>query len=71
MRVVLRDTRTGLYLQDTGLWTENVHDAQLFRHSADAMDKARDDGLKELEVMLVFEEPRHDHLNVTLPVPPP
>jgi hypothetical protein len=70
MRVVLRDTRTGLYLQNTGHWTEDVHDAQFFRHSAEAMNKARDDGLRDLEVMLVFEEPQHDHFNVSLPLPP-
>jgi hypothetical protein len=67
MRVVLRDTRTGLYLREIGHWTENLRDAQMFRHSAEAMDKARNGGLKGLEVMLVFEEPQY---NVTLPLPP-
>ena len=67
MRVVLRDIQTGLYLRDAGHWTESVEEAQLFRHSAEAMDKARDRGLKGLEVMLLFEEPQY---NVALPLPP-
>lgn len=66
MRVVLRDTRTGLYLQDSEHWTEDLREAQLFRHSAEAMDRARNGGLKGLEVLLVFEEPQY---NVTLPLP--
>lgn len=70
MRVVLRDTRTGLYLRNTGVWTDNLEEAQRFRHSAEAMDKARNGGLKDLEVMLVFEEPQHTQFNVALPLPP-
>ena len=66
MRVVLRNMRTGLYVQEGGSWTPDVMLAQVFRHSAEAMDTARDGGLKGLEVLLVFEEPQY---NVTLPLP--
>lgn len=66
MRVVLRDTRTGLYLRDRESWTDDIQQAQPFRHSAEAMDKARNGGLTGLEVLLVFEEPQ---FNVPLPLP--
>jgi len=67
MRVVLREIRTGLFVQGTGVWTEKLDEAKTFRHSAEAMDAARLNGLDGLEVLLAFEQPEY---NVSLPLPP-
>jgi len=34
------------------------------------MDKAREAELRNLEVMLVFEEPQHTQYNLAFPLPP-
>lgn len=65
MRVVLRNIRTGLYLGDNEGWTADLMIARAFRHSAEAMDFARDLQLKDLEVLLAFDEPPHQ---VALPL---
>ncbi len=66
MRVLLRDPRTGLYFREPEDWTAETDQALTFRHSADAMDRARAHRLAEAEVVLAFDETRH---YVTLPVP--
>lgn len=65
MRVVLRNTKTGLYLSDDQRWTSDLVEARCFRHSAEAMDAARELHLTELEVLLSFEQPPHQ---VALPL---
>ena len=65
MRVLLRDIRTGLYFRPAG-WTNESEEAQSFRHSAEAMDLARQERLEQAEVILAFEQPRHI---VALPLP--
>jgi len=53
-------------LQDEDRWTTNPERARAFRHSAEAMDYARKQRLKEVEVLLAFETPRFE---VGLPLP--
>jgi len=65
MRVVLRHTKTGLFLTANQSWTASLEAALCFRHSADAMDAARKFNLREVEVVLDFEEPPH---RVSLPL---
>ncbi len=66
MRVLLRDTRTGLFFRGLREWTAEVEEAFSFRHSAEAMDLAREHALENAEVLLSFEEPEQ---NVALPLP--
>jgi hypothetical protein len=66
MRVLLRQIRSGLLLQDEDRWTTDLERARGFRHSAEAMDFARKKHLKEVEVLLAFDTPRFD---VGLPLP--
>ncbi|HEY5911393.1 MAG TPA: hypothetical protein VJA21_12400 [Verrucomicrobiae bacterium] len=66
MRVLLRDTRTGLYFQEPEQWTGEVDKAQTFRHSADAMNVARQKQVQQAEVVLAFEESAY---TVAIPLP--
>jgi hypothetical protein len=66
MRVLLRDATTGLFLSQQENWTSETKKAQTFRHSAEAMDAARHQGVARAEVVLAFEEPDY---TVALPLP--
>lgn len=66
MRILLRDSDTGLYFRQTEQWTTETEQAQNFRHSAEAMDLARSQGVQNAEVILAFEESRYA---VALPLP--
>ncbi len=66
MRVLLRDTMTGLYFQEPEIWTRETEKARSFKHSADAMDTAREKNLQQAEVILAFEESAY---TVSLPLP--
>ena len=66
MRVLLRDASTGFYYQEPGNWTLDTRSAKNFRHSADAMNLARNWGLQRAEVVLAFDEPDYA---VALPLP--
>ena len=68
MRIVLRDIKTGLYLQEAGEWTQDLKNARTFRHGAEAMDLAREYRLQGLEVLLDFEDPPAQQ-QVTIPLP--
>jgi hypothetical protein len=67
MRVHLRHISSGLLFQEPDQWTAEMEKARAFRHSAEAMDLARHKGLREVEVLLTFEEPRS---SVGLALPP-
>ena len=66
MRVLLRDSATGLYFQEPENWTAESEKAQSFRHSAEAMNLARLKQVRHAEVVLAFEEPGY---TVALPLP--
>jgi hypothetical protein len=66
MRVMLRDTRTGLYFKEPAEWTPEAEKAQSFKHSAEAMNLAREHRISDAEVILEFEESRY---TVALPLP--
>lgn len=66
MRVLLRDTSTGLYFQEPEQWTGETDKARSFKHSADAMNLARQQQLRQAEVILSFEESAY---RVALPLP--
>ena len=66
MRVLLRDARTGLYFQQPEQWTAEAEKAQAFKHSAEAMNTAREHQVLHAEVVLAFDESAY---TVALPVP--
>ncbi len=66
MRVILRHTRSHLLFQGPEQWTDDPVKAQAFKHSAEAMDYARHNELKDVEVLLAFEDPQ---FNVSLKLP--
>jgi stress response protein YsnF len=66
MRVLLRDATTGLYFQEPENWTTETEKAQTFKHSAEAMNRAREKRVQHAEVVLAFEEPGY---TVALPLP--
>ncbi len=57
MRIFLRHLRTNLLLTEAGAWTGCADEARSFRHSAEAMDFAREEGLREVEIVLSFDAP--------------
>ncbi len=66
MRVWLRDSKTGLYFKEPREWTAERDEALSFRHSAEAMDRARMHGVADAEVVLHFEETSQ---SVAIPLP--
>jgi len=66
MRVLLRDARTGLYFQEAEQWTAEAEKAQSFKHSAEAMNAAREQQVLHAEVVLAFDE---SAFTVALPLP--
>ncbi len=66
MRVLLRDAKTGLYFQESEQWTGQADKARAFKHSAEAMNLARQKQLQQAEVILSFEESAY---SVALPLP--
>ncbi len=68
MRIVLREIKTGLYVQQPGEWTRDLRQARTFKHSAEAMDVAREHDLEGLEVLLAFDEPPTGQ-QVSIPLP--
>jgi hypothetical protein len=66
MRILLRDAVSGLYFCEPDAWTPETEQAQTFRHSAEAMDHARQHGIERGEVILDFDESR---FSVALPLP--
>lgn len=66
MRVLLRDASTGLYFREPEYWTAVSGEAQSFKHSAEAMNLAREQCFQNVEVVLAFEESQY---SVALPIP--
>ncbi len=65
MKVFLRQIGTGLLFEEPDQWTDDADRAKTFRHSAEAMDHARERRLSGVEVLLAFEEPRY---SVSIPL---
>jgi hypothetical protein len=65
MRVLLLDSKTGLYFQTEGAWTMDPQQARNFGTSFRAGAFAQDYGLANLEVFLDFGDQEY---NVRLPL---
>ncbi len=57
MRVLLRDINRMLFFVGPDRWSREFQKARCFKHSAEAMDVARANRLKAVEILLVFELP--------------
>ncbi len=68
MRIVLREIKSGRFLEQTGEWTADLDRARTFKHSAEAMDAARENKLEGWEVLLAFDDiPGQQQVSLRLP----
>ncbi len=65
MRILLRNSKTGLFYQDPDQVTENPQEAQVFEHTAQAISLVYEMKLRDMEVLLAFEDAAH---NIRLPL---
>ena len=65
MKVLLQNIKTGLFFKETGVWTDDCTEAREFPNSLSAINFCNANGLKEVQVLLKFKQPRYD---VSLPV---
>ncbi len=60
MRVVIRNIKTGLFCAGGGEWAAQAEQAQDFSTAARAISFAFEAKLKDVEVLLCFEDPRYN-----------
>ncbi len=65
MRVVLRNMKTGLFFRNSDDWSENAEAARDFVDATTALYFAKEQELLDVEIMLKFENPRHDVVVLT------
>jgi hypothetical protein len=66
MKVVLHNTKTGLYYADDGTWVESPEAAHSFRLTLDAVKFATTHKLTDVEVVHVF--PGQHQYNFSIPI---
>ena len=57
MKILLRNTQTGLFYVGPGQWTQHHPEAFDFEQTDLALDAVRDGKLKSIEVLMKFEDP--------------
>jgi hypothetical protein len=67
MRILVQQKNTGLYFKDIDAWARNSADAMDFVSSSAAIDFCVANKLKDMQVVLKFEEHQYD---IVLPVVP-
>ena len=67
MRIVVQQKTTGLYFQDIDSWSRTSVDAMDFVCSSAAIDFCVANKLKDMQIVLKFEEQAYD---IVLPVVP-
>ncbi len=60
MRILLRQRRTGLYLQPSGEWQSNRVAARNFQRSSESYSQAHQERLLEVVIVLAFPNESHD-----------
>ena len=71
MRILLQQKPTGLYLTGVDSWSESATEAMDFLSSTAALEFCATNQLTEMQLVLRFEEQKHDIvLPVTLPTQP-
>ncbi len=59
MRIILRNSKTDLYLDPTGNWTSDLGQARTFAHGAEAVHFAYKLGVDCPELVMEFDDPAH------------
>jgi len=67
MRILVQQKTTGLYFKDIDAWARNSAEAMDFVSSSAAIDFCVANRLKDMQIVLKFEEHRYD---IVLPVVP-
>ena len=62
MRILLKHTRTQLYLRGLGNWTMDPYEAHDFQHSQRAADFARENGLSGVQIAVKFLDTAGDEV---------
>jgi len=62
MKILLKHTRTQLYVRDCGTWTANPIEAHNFQHSQNAMDYAREHNLTAVQIAVRFIDAQFDEV---------
>jgi hypothetical protein len=57
MKILLRNTRTGLFYVGPDRWTENDPEAFNFEKTDQALDAVREGKMQSIEVLMKFENP--------------
>ncbi|HZR19619.1 MAG TPA: hypothetical protein VFE51_20205 [Verrucomicrobiae bacterium] len=57
MKILLRNTRTGLFYAGPDRWTQNDPEAFDFEQTDLALDAVREARLRSVEVLVKFEDP--------------
>lgn len=65
MRILLQQKATGLYFKDVGTWVRSGSEAMDFVSSTSAIDFCVANRLKDVQLVLKFEEQQYD---IVLPV---
>jgi hypothetical protein len=60
MKTLLRNCRTGVYFQGLSNWTNDPHNAFDFKLPDRAVRFVRAAGLKNVEMVLAFDDPRYN-----------
>lgn len=69
MRILLQQSDSGLYFEAVGLWTADAAEAMDFVSSTAALDFCAVNKLVGVQIVLKFEEEKHE---IVLPaIPPP
>jgi len=67
MRILVQQKSTGLYFKDIDAWARNSDEAMDFVSSSAAIDFCVANKLKDMQIVLKFEEQQYD---IVLPVIP-
>jgi len=67
MRILLQNRQTKLYVCRKENWTASAHLAHDFGHSQQALDFVRSQNLKDVQLVVKFEDPQWDEI-VPLPL---
>jgi hypothetical protein len=65
MKTLLQDVRSGVYFQGLENWTPQAEEAFDFKNTERAIRFVRDAGLKDVELVFAFPDPRY---NIHVPV---
>jgi hypothetical protein len=60
MRVLIRNAETGLFFRDGPGWTAARMEARDFSHTTEAIEFAIETGLRNVEIVFSFADPRYD-----------